>query len=168
MIYFIADTHFNHANIIKYCNRPFKDTHEMNEYIIQNWNSVVKKDDTVYHLGDVGFGQLQEVKSLVERLNGTKILLRGNHDFKIGVNTWKEIGFSEVYKKKIVLGNLLLTHTPTEKVEENQINIFGHIHDKPLDERFNKKNHICVSCDVVDYTPVSIEMIKLSEYQLKK
>lgn len=101
MIYFIADTHFNHPNIIKYCNRPFKNTYEMNEYIIQKWNSVVKKDDTVYHLGDVGFGSLQEVKSLVERLNGTKILLKGNHDFKIGTNTWKEIGFSEVYKKKL-------------------------------------------------------------------
>ena len=68
MIYFIADTHFNHANIIKYCNRPFKNTDEMNKYIIKKWNSVVKQTDTVYHLGDVGFGSLQEVKSLVERL----------------------------------------------------------------------------------------------------
>ena len=101
-----------------------------------------------------------EVKSLVERLNGRKILLRGNHDFKIGVNTWKEIGFLEVYKKKIILDNLLLTHALTEEVGENQINVFGHIHDKPLDERFNKKNHICVSCDVVDYIPVSISKIE--------
>ncbi len=138
----------------------------MNEYIIKKWNSVVEDDDIVYHLGDVGFGQLQEVKGLVERLNGTKILLRGNHDFKIGVNTWKKIGFSEVYKKKIVLGNLLLTHVPTEDVEENQINIFGHIHDKPLDEIFNKNNHVCVSCDVIDYTPVSIERIKDSKIML--
>ena len=160
MIYFIADTHFNHTNIIKYCNRPFNNTHEMNEYIIQKWNSVVKKDDTVYHLGDVGFGSLQEVKNLVEKLNGTKILLRGNHDFKIVVNIWKEIGFSEVYKKKIILNNLLLTHAPTEEVGENQINIFGHIHDKPLDERFDKKNHICVSCDVIYYTPISIKIIQ--------
>lgn len=56
MICFIADTHFNHENIIKYCDRPFSNTKEMNEYIIQKWNSVAKEDDVVYHLGDVGFG----------------------------------------------------------------------------------------------------------------
>lgn len=168
MIYFIADTHFNHANIIKYCNRPFNNTIEMNEYIIQKWNSIVKNDDKVYHLGDVGFGSVEDVKNLIGRLNGTKILLRGNHDFKIGVNTWKEIGFTEIYKKKIVLGNLLLTHVPTEEVGEKQINIFGHIHNKPLDERFDKNNHICVSCDVVDYTPISIETIeKTANYERK-
>lgn len=61
--------------------------------------------------------------------------------------------------RSIYLGNLLLTHAPTEDVGENQINVFGHIHDKPLDEKFEKKNHICVSCDVVDYTPVSVETI---------
>ena len=47
MIYFIADTHFNHKNIIEYCKRPFKDTLEMNEYIIEKWNSVVKDEDIV-------------------------------------------------------------------------------------------------------------------------
>ncbi len=167
MIYFIADTHFNHANIIKYCNRPFNNTSEMNEYIIQKWNSVVKDDDIVYHLGDVGFGSLEQMKRLIVRLNGTKILLKGNHDFKIGTNAWKEIGFSEVYKKKIILDNLLLTHAPTEEVAENQINVFGHIHDKPLDEKFEKKNHICVSCDVIDYTPVSIETIKNKYEEIK-
>ena len=70
---------------------------------------------------------------------------------------WKEVGFSEVYKKKLVLGNLILTHEPIE-VEGNYINVFGHIHDKPLDERFNKNNHICVSCDVIDYTPINIQV----------
>lgn len=68
MIYFIADTHFNHDNIIKYCNRPFKNSQEMNEYIIKKWNSVVKKEDTVYHLGDVGFGTTEILKELISRL----------------------------------------------------------------------------------------------------
>ena len=130
----------------------------MNEYIIQKWNSVVKENDIVYHLGDVGFGTTEMLKELVSRLNGTKILLRGNHDCKRGVNGWEEVGFSEVYKKRIELENLVLTHAPIEIVEKGKINIFGHIHDKPLDERFNKDNHICVSCDVVDYMPQMIEV----------
>lgn len=155
MIYFIADTHFNHENIIKYCDRPFNSVQEMNEYIINKWNSVVKEKDIVYHLGDVGFGTTEELKKLISRLNGTKILLRGNHDLKRGINGWKEVGFSEVYKKKIEIENLILTHEPIDIEEEGKINVFGHIHNKPLDERFNKNNHICVSCDVVDYTPMS-------------
>ena len=132
----------------------------MNKYIVKKWNSIVKETDTVYHLGDVGFGSFKEVKKLVGSLNGRKILLRGNHDFKIGISAWKEIGFLEVYKKKIILDNLLLTHAPSEEVGEKQVNVFGHIHDKPLDEKFDKKNHICVSCDVIHYTPVSISKIE--------
>ena len=56
-------------NIIEYCNRPFKDTNEMNEYIIQKWNSVVKENDIVYHLGDVGFGTTEMLKELVRKFN---------------------------------------------------------------------------------------------------
>ena len=78
-------------------------------------------------LGDVGFGTTEELKELVSRLNGLKVLIRGNHDFKRGVNGWKEVGFSEVYKKKIILENLILTHEPIE-VEEGYTNVFGHIH----------------------------------------
>ncbi len=160
MIYFISDTHFNHINIIKYCDRPFNNVKEMNEYIISKWNAIVKENDIVYHLGDVGFGTTEILKELVSRLNGTKILLRGNHDLKRGINGWKEVGFSEVYKKKIELDNLILTHEPIDIEDKNKINVFGHIHNKPLDERFNKNNHICVSCDVIDYTPVGLEIFK--------
>jgi len=152
MIYFIADTHFNHENIIKYCDRPFSNAKEMNEYIIQKWNSVVKEDDIVYHLGDVGFGTTEMLKELINRLNGTKILLRGNHDFERGVNGWKEVGFSEVYKKKIELGNLILIHKPIEILEDDPM------HNKQLGERFDKENHICISCDMIDYTPQIINV----------
>lgn len=156
MIYFIADTHFNHENIIKYCNRPFKTTQEMNDYIIKKWNSVVKSEDIVYHLGDVGFGTIDELKNLLNKLNGTKILIMGNHDARRSLKTWKEIGFSEVHKKKLIIHSLVLTHEPIQELEENQINVFGHIHNKPLEDSFEKNNHICVSCEVIDYTPIKI------------
>jgi len=156
----IADTHFNHENIIKYCNRPFKDSKQMNEYIIQKWNETVRLVDTVYHLGDVGFGTYEQLKGLIGRLNGTKILLIGNHDFKTGVNLWKNIGFKDVYKRKIELGKYILTHEPIH-VDKEQINIFGHIHEKPLDGIFDKDNHFCVCCDVLNYIPIELEKIML-------
>ena len=155
MKYFIADTHFNHENIIKYSNRPFKNIQEMNEYIIHKWNSVITRNDIVYHLGDVGFGTTEELREFINKLSGNKILIKGNHDLRRGKNGWKEVGFIEVYKKKLIIDNLILTHDPIE-VEEGYINVFGHIHDKPLDEKFSKNNHICVSCDVINYTPISI------------
>ena len=155
--YVIADTHFNHENIIKYCNRPFENSKEMNEHIVKKWNEAVSENDVVYHLGDVGFGSLEELKSLVNSLNGTKILLKGNHDLKRGNNSWKQIGFQEIYKGKIELGKYILTHEPAQ-VDEEHINIFGHIHDKPLSENFDKNNHICVSCDVTDYKPMKLEL----------
>ena len=51
-IYFTADTHFNHENILDYCRRPYNNIQEMNEALVENWNKTVKKEDTVYHLGD--------------------------------------------------------------------------------------------------------------------
>ena len=77
MIFFTADTHFGHANIIKYCDRPFEDVGEMDEELIKRWNQVVGKKDSVYHLGDFCWG---EPKKYMDRLNGNLFLLRGSHD----------------------------------------------------------------------------------------
>lgn len=151
--FLIADTHFNHTNIIKYCNRPFKDINEMNETLIKNWNEVISKDDLVYHLGDFGFFNNDELKELLKLLNGTKILLLGNHDLRRVVTTWKDLGFKEVYKKEIRLGKYILTHRPIH-VEEEFINIFGHIHENELYGNFNKDNHINISIDVTNFYPV--------------
>lgn len=76
-----SDTHFSHANIIKYCDRPFRDVQEMNEALIEKWNSTVAPDDVVYHLGDLALGQAIERQiALTARLQGRKHLVPGNHD----------------------------------------------------------------------------------------
>lgn len=63
-IWFTSDTHFGHANIIKYCNRPYKDTEEMNADLIKRWNSTVGKDDLVWHLGDFSLGGIKVLKTV--------------------------------------------------------------------------------------------------------
>jgi calcineurin-like phosphoesterase family protein len=78
--FFTSDLHFGHANIIKFCDRPFGNAEEMNRMIIQNWNSVVQPEDTVYVLGDVSFATPAETSKLLSELNGTLHLIRGNHD----------------------------------------------------------------------------------------
>lgn len=80
MIYFTSDLHFGHANVIVYAGRPFKDVQHMNELLILNWNSVVKPEDTVYCLGDFSLAY-NYVPEVTPRLNGTKYLVPGNHDF---------------------------------------------------------------------------------------
>lgn len=79
MIYFTADTHFGHENVIRFCNRPFSSADEMDEMLIQNWNSRVKDNDTVYILGDMFF-RSANAESILQRLKGKKRLIIGNHD----------------------------------------------------------------------------------------
>ena len=79
MEFFISDTHFGHKNIIRYCNRPFQSVEEMDEALIEKWNSKVGKLDTVYIIGDFAWNK-GKVSYFAERLNGTKILVAGNHD----------------------------------------------------------------------------------------
>lgn len=79
MYFFIADTHFGHENVIRLCNRPFADVHEMNECLIDNWNKRVHANDTVFILGDMFF-RCDNVTEILSRLKGKKKLILGNHD----------------------------------------------------------------------------------------
>lgn len=84
-MFITSDMHFGHANIIKYCNRPFKDVDDMNNKLIHNWNQRVKEDDIVYHLGDFCFkggveGGISKPQYWENQLNGKIIHIKGNHD----------------------------------------------------------------------------------------
>ena len=80
--FFTSDTHFGHANIINLCNRPFKDVNHMNDMLVENWNSVVTDDDTVFHLGDFALGGSAVWSNVLSRLKGKIYLILGNHDRK--------------------------------------------------------------------------------------
>lgn len=80
MRFFTSDTHFGHLRINELADRPFASVEEMNETLIERWNKTVSAKDTVYHLGDVALGKLDESLPLISRLNGYKILVPGNHD----------------------------------------------------------------------------------------
>lgn len=158
MIYFIADTHFGHENVIKYENRPFKTVYEMNETIINNWNKTVKADDIIYHLGDFGFGNKTNLIEIGLRLNGNKKLIVGNHDFKYSDTVLHRFGFNEVIRGTYILNNkYLLSHQPKKDI--NYINLFGHVHNAKDIKTFSQ-NSICLCVERWNYTPVSLEKIK--------
>ena len=80
MIWFTADHHFGHENIIKYCNRPFKNANHMNEIMVERWNERVKPNDTVYYLGDFTLGNASQFMRYASRLNGQIYFVYGGHD----------------------------------------------------------------------------------------
>lgn len=171
MIYFISDTHFCQKSIIPYCHRPFGSVDEMNEKLIENWNSVVKKDDKVYFLGDFCLGDLSEKRDILNRLNGYKIIVKGNHEDEINVQSLMNLGWDEAYvcptelmyvDKDKKVQSILLSHQP-QYISDNQFNIHGHIHDTLLENEYpdmNPNNHLCVSVEVIDYRPISFEEIQ--------
>ena len=79
-LFFTSDTHFGHENILKYCGRPYRSIDGMREQFIYLWNKKVPADGIVFHCGDFAFAEKDEVADILNRLNGTVILIEGNHD----------------------------------------------------------------------------------------
>lgn len=161
-IFFTSDTHFNHFNILKYCNRPFSNLEDMNNTIITNWNNVVSPTDTVYHLGDFIFEKYGGVDSILDRLNGHIHLIHGNHDRSSLFRHPRFASSNSLYKEiKIRDTPYILFHYPIDswdKMYYGSIHLHGHIHSNgPA----TKPNRLDVGVDNSDYTPLSIEDIHL-------
>ncbi len=130
-IFFTSDTHFGHANIIKYCNRPFESVNQMDEVLINNWNSVVRPDDEVYHLGDFSFA---DPKKYVYRLNGKIHLIKGNHDYRRKDRLFLEAGIvwvKDLFELKKVDPNIVLCHYAMRvwpKSHYGAWQLYGHSH----------------------------------------
>lgn len=135
MNYYISDLHLCHSNILKFDNRPFETLEKMHETIISNWNATVGKTDTVYILGDFCWGKEQDWISILKKLQGHKVLIRGNHDLKnMSANLKKYFQSVTDYKEISDNGHkVILSHYPIlmyrSAYNENVYMLYGHVHD---------------------------------------
>ena len=172
MIYFTADTHFDHSNIISLNGRPFKDVNQMNEKIIQNWNSCINDDDEIYVLGDFTFnGNGFDANNILKRLNGIKYLIKGNHDKFVNDESFDQKYFEwikDYYELNYQKIKLVLFHYPILEWAgffKDSIHLHGHVHNcsknKEQQKRLNVlgKMAINVGVDVNNFSPISIEKI---------
>lgn len=161
-IFLTADTHLWHRNILLYERRPFKSIDEMGAVIRDNWNSVVSPDDIVFHLGDVSFGLAQDTIDYIQSLNGSKALIRGNHDFGRSKSFWHRCGFLYVHNKAVDFGSFILSHEPVrvDLLPDGVINFHGHIHSLARRIEWEDYNyslwHINVGVDVCNFKPVKL------------
>ncbi len=163
----IADTRFNDANILRFCNRPFSSVEDMNTSLIDNWNSVVEPYDTVWILGDFfKFDNLcdypadalgRDFCDILRKLNGKKNLIKGNHDIKNDGFYNNHFDFYSPYP--ILLNNFfLLSHEPLQLPETSQyFNVYGHAHNdaKCKDSSISR----CVSVERIGYRPLLLNNI---------
>ncbi len=172
MIYFTADTHFHHSNIIHLNNRPFSNVTQMNRKLIQNWNAVVSEKDEIFILGDLIYkGTAEEANEIIKKLKGKKYLIRGNHDkflndenFDFNLFQWVKDYYILDYKKL----KFVLFHYPILEWQgffKDSIHLYGHVHNYSKDPgQFERlailgNKAINVGVDVNGYFPISIEKI---------
>ena len=166
-VFIVSDTHFGHPNIVKFTAngeklRPFENFQEHDEALVANWNSVVKHYDKVYHLGDVCMGK--KSLSILERLNGKKVLIRGNHD----IFDLKEYSkyFYDI-RSCHVLNGCLFTHIPVHAscLEKFGCNVHGHTHANHVKkvsdigglEKDPSYLNVCV--EHTNYTPLALDEV---------
>ncbi len=183
----ISDTHFGHTNSwekFKLADgsplRPFSSTEEMDETMIERWNAKVSPQDTVYHLGDVVINK--KSLPLVSRLNGRKILIRGNHDiFKD--DEYRDVGFEQLLGVRVFVDKFILSHIPLHPecvTDRFKVNVHGHLHanqimkedyygekctdqnenyGRPLKTIMPDPRYLCVSVEHTNYEPLHFDEV---------
>lgn len=163
-IFFTSDTHYSHAKIIEYSERPFSTVDEMNDAMVYNWNSIIQPGDLVYHLGDFSFADVDKSTRIAKRLNGQKYLVFGNHDKRLRkeptfLANWiwaKDFAEIKVGDQKIVMCHYaMLTWNQSHR---GSWNLHGHSHGSLPDDRNALRVDVGVDC--WDYYPVSFDVLK--------
>jgi calcineurin-like phosphoesterase family protein len=168
--FYTADTHFGHALMLSAtaCARPFSDTSEMDEFLIDGWNAAVRPGDIIYHLGDFAFGLGNEarVRSVFRRLNGRKILILGNHDYDrqnrvhpvIGGLGWEDV--TQQYETTDEGQRVFLSHYAQRTwpgQHKGAFHFYGHSHGKLAG--FGCSRDVGVDCPDVGYAPATFRQL---------
>lgn len=163
-VFFTADPHFFHEAIIGHCDRPFKDAAHMNECLILNWNAVVPTDGKVFVLGDVFYTKagLEKCEKVMQRLNGRKWLIAGNHDY-LTRQEYLDLGFEDardylelsIEKQKVVLSHYPLLEW--NGFYRGSWHLFGHAHGNGSHFSWRVLD---VGVDVFNYAPLSWAFVK--------
>jgi calcineurin-like phosphoesterase family protein len=146
----ISDTHFFHAKIAEYCNRPAG----WQDLIIENWNLWIHPTDIVFHLGDLALGKKEDAEALIPLLNGKLYLMRGNHDRR-SIAFYQGLGITLVkdpYYMDTTYGiRLVFSHRPIVPLPPGLLNLHGHIHNNPAPELGSRQVNLCI--EVRQYRP---------------
>ena len=168
-VFLVSDTHFGHAGVCRFTRadgctplRPWDTAEEMDEFMVKAWNERVKPTDKVYHLGDVVINR--KALGIMRRLNGDKVLIRGNHDI------FKDTDYREHFRELRayhVMNGMILSHIPihSESLGRFGVNIHGHTHaNRVMLPGFNGKitdivdvRYHCVCVEQTDFAPILFE-----------
>lgn len=169
-IFFTADHHFGHRNIIRFQDRPFADVTAMDEALVERWNAAVGPDDVVYHLGDVGLCSPKALRALLDRLRGTIYLLRGNHERSATHRLcadrfgWiKDIYEFSVEDAEAPRGEqpIVLMHYAMRtwnRSHHGSWQLYGHSHGTLPDDPAQRSIDVGVDCH--DFAPISYQAVK--------
>lgn len=165
-----ADLHLGHGAIIKHCNRPFKNYQEMDECLITNWNARVRDGDLVYIVGDAIWAREEYTyRKYMKALNGTKILIKGNHDNKNVLRKVKDVYAKVTTRERIKCGEHMIVadHFPLyhwDRSHFNAYHVHGHNHGNIKDIYDNTGKILDVGVDTNNFYPYHIdEVLKIME-----
>ena len=161
-VFLVSDTHFGHAGVCRFMRndgvtklRPWDDPAEMDEFMIQAWNERVRPNDKVYHLGDVVINR--RALSTLSRLNGDKVLIRGNHDI------FRDDEYRQYFRELRayhVMNGMILSHIPihADSIARFGTNIHGHLHaNRVMKDGKIDANYHCVCVEQTNFAPILFE-----------
>lgn len=169
-VFFTADQHFDHVNILKYERPRFVNVDAMNAHMVKCWNDIVSKNDIVYHLGDLALAKASRWPEVVSSLNGKIHYIRGNHDN--GVSPTSAVGKLFVWVRDTALikvgeQKIFLCHYAMrtwDSSHHSAWHVYGHSHGNLAEDQNSKSTDVGVDCH--DFYPVSFE--RLSEIMVTK